>query len=164
MVSHSPYDYRLFPEAKGFDGVTAKDEIWTEYVRRLSMNDADLSDFLKRLKIETRRPMMVVGFGDHQPVIADEFSAANERHTAFTTFYRVNTLNFDADFSRLPERLDIPFLGTVLLEASGLPMSESFKRRAELLKICDGQYADCVDQQQVLGFHRWLIQQGLVLQ
>ena len=68
--------------------------------------------------------MIVLGFGDHQPVIAREFADPTKvSHTPFTTFYRVNSINFDPDFSKLQDSLDIPFLATALLEASRLPMS-----------------------------------------
>lgn len=153
IASHSPYDHRLFPNLRGFDDVRAKDAKWTEYVRRLSIDEADLKDFLGHLRTQFKRPMIVLGFGDHQPVIAREFADPTKvSHTPFTTFYRVNSINFDPDFSKLQDSLDIPFLATALLEASRLPMSKSFQRRAQLLQMCDGRYSDCLHQERYSHF------------
>ena len=48
------------------------------------------------------------------------------------------------------DRLDVPYLGTIVLEATRLPLADSCKRR--LLLLCKGHYHDCSAQDEILEF------------
>ncbi len=58
--------------------------------------------------------------------------------------------------------LDVPYLGTVLLEAARLPLSDAYKERKRLMEACDGRYDGCEVPSAILDFHRRLINSGLV--
>jgi len=39
--------------------------------------------------------------------------------------------------------LDVPYLGTVILDAAGLPLSDSHRERKRLMLLCKGLYQTC---------------------
>jgi hypothetical protein len=73
-------------------------------------------------------------------------------------------------FSHLPAaaageprcELDVPYLGTVILEAAGLPLSDTYRERRCLMLLCRGRYYDCPARDEVLRFHRRLLDAGLL--
>jgi hypothetical protein len=69
-------------------------------------------------------------------------------------------------FARPPlpevELLDVPYMPVVILNAAGLPLSDSFRERQRLLTTCNGRYSDCEQRGAILAFHRRLIDSGLV--
>jgi hypothetical protein len=177
MSAHSPFDVKMFPERTEFDAVQAKDERWREYVRRVNLAEADYLSFKEDIKRNSTRPFLLVGFGDHQPSMTRDFLPENfgygssavgevrdlgESLKGYTTFYRVDGVNYRPNFSAFPGSLDIPFLSTVLLRSLDLEMGEAFLRRISLMKNCEGSYALCGNQNQVLGFHGWMVEAGLI--
>jgi hypothetical protein len=50
----------------------------------------------------------------------------------------------------------------VLLQAAGLPLSDAYKARAELMSACDGRWFDCRRKGAVLAFQRQLLDSGLI--
>ena len=58
--------------------------------------------------------------------------------------------------------LDIAYLGPIMLEAAGLPLSASQQERKRLMMACEGRYFGCEPRGQILAFHRELINSGLV--
>jgi hypothetical protein len=58
--------------------------------------------------------------------------------------------------------LDVAYLGTVMLEAAGLPLSEAQRERKRLMAVCEGRYFGCEPRSEILAFHRRLINSGLV--
>ena len=44
----------------------------------------------------------------------------------------------------------MPYLGTVLLEAAGLPLSDAYRERRRLMLLCQGRYHDCAEREEVL--------------
>ena len=79
----------------------------------------------------------------------------------YQTFFAVNGVRYTPRFSS-PEILDVPYLGTVLLEAAGLPLSDAYAGRKRLKLLCDGLWFDCPNRELILSFHRQLIDDGLV--
>ena len=57
----------------------------------------------------------------------------------------------------------MPYLGLVVLEAAGLPLSESYQERKRLMQLCGGRYATCAKRDEILAFHRRLIDSGLLV-
>ena len=102
---------------------------YAEYYARL----AETAATWNRLKSELAsrfpgRPMLIVHYGDHQPVMARRIEAKNQApadaRRQFRTFYAIETLNGGSD-RMIPGRgpdLDIAFLGTVALQQAGLPL------------------------------------------
>jgi hypothetical protein len=58
--------------------------------------------------------------------------------------------------------LDVAYLGTVLLEAAGLPLVQPYRERRRLMLLCGGRYYDCPAREEVLQLHRRLIDWGLM--
>ena len=111
--------------------------------------------------------MLIVHYGDHQPVLSRRIEAKLKLPTdprrQFRTFYAIETLNGGADRTssgRGPD-LDIAFLGTVALQQAGLPLDEIFATRASLLEHCGEAYFASPSERK-RRFHRTLVNLGLI--
>ena len=111
--------------------------------------------------------MLIVHYGDHQPVIARKIDRqlknANDARRAFRTFYAMETLNISGDrfVSGPGADLDIAFLGTVALQQAGLPLDPIFATRASLLDHCREDYFASSSEQK-RRFHRTLVDLGMI--
>jgi hypothetical protein len=171
--NHGPHTRRLvapghYERERTFALACLSDPSYAEYYARLAETAATWA----RLKAELAarfpgRPMLIVHYGDHQPVmtrrIETRLKLAPDTRRQFRTFYAIEALNGAAD--RLvagPGRaLDIAFLGTVALQATGLPLDEVFATRASLLDQCgDAYFASPSERKR--RFHRTLVAQGLI--
>lgn len=102
---------------------------------------------------------MLLGFDDK--LTAEDIKLTPES-PGYDTYYTIEGLNYQPPPMPSVETLEVPYLGTVLLEAAGMPLSPAYQERMRLLKLCDGRYFTCVKQDEILGFHRRLIDSGLV--
>jgi len=164
--NHGPHDRRLAGqrEARAYATANCLDAGYAEYYARL----AETASTWQRLKCElalSRRPTLVVHYGDHQPVLTRRLDdrLASDPRRAFRTFYAIEGLNIAP---RLIGRghgaeLDIAFLGTVALQAAGLPLDPIFATRASLLGECGASYFASASQRK-RQFHRTLVDLGLV--
>jgi hypothetical protein len=167
--NHGPHDRRLarFEEARAFAMASCPDAGYAEYYARL----AETAFVWRRLKSElaqglSGRPTLIVHYGDHQPVLTRRIDRqpelAGDRRRAFRTFYAIEALNASGLVS--PGRgadLDIAFLGTVALQAAGMPLDPVFSTRASLLDECGASYF-ASDSMRKRRFHRTLVDMGLV--
>ena len=80
----------------------------------------------------------------------------------FVTYYAVEGINYSPPPLPEVEMLDVPYLPVVILDAAGLPLSDSFRERKRLLTACNGRYFTCEQRGAILAFHRRLIDSGLV--
>lgn len=174
MSAHSPYNYAYAPEMDVPGGGPGTDPQMHEYLRRLSMAKLDY-DWL-RAEIRRRFPkerFLVVHYGDHHPIATRPFLGYDQyadpedmtldaEGTGFITYFAVDGQNYVPP--RLPDLdvLDVPYLGGVILEAARLPLSDSFRERRRLRQVCGGRYHSCSRREEVLGFHRRLIESGLL--
>jgi hypothetical protein len=171
--NHGPHNRRLvapghFESERAFAAKSLPDPHYAEYYARL----AETAATWNRLKSEllTRfpnRPMLVVHYGDHQPVLSRRIEAklslSVDPQRQFRTFYAIETLNGGADRTssgRGPD-LDIAFLGTVALQQAGLPLDEVFATRASLLNHCGEAYFASPSERK-RRFHRTLVNLGLI--
>lgn len=171
--NHGPHNRRLVPPGqfeaeRAFATTSLPDRRYAEYYARLAETAATWQRL--RLKLERRlsgRPILVVHYGDHQPVLTRQIDRqlklAGDARRAFRTFYAIEALNISPDhFS--PGRaadLDIAFLGTVALQRAGLPLDPIFSTRASLLDDCGETYfASASDRKR--RFHRTLVDLGLI--
>jgi len=171
--NHGPHNRRLvapgqFESERAFAAASLPDAHYAEYYARL----AETAATWNRLKSElsTRfpnRPMLIVHYGDHQPVLSRRLEAKLrlpvDPQRQFRTFYAIETLNGGADrtiIGRGPD-LDIAFLGTVALQQAGLPLDEVFATRASLLKQCGEAYFASTSERK-RRFHRTLVNLGLI--
>jgi hypothetical protein len=111
--------------------------------------------------------MLIVHYGDHQPVVAKRIDRKlrlpNDARRAFRTFYAVEALNFCPDHlaSGPGSDLDIAFLGTIALQQAGLPLDPIFATRASLLGDCRETYFASPSEQK-RRFHRTLVDLGII--
>jgi hypothetical protein len=170
--NHGPHDRRLaapgqFEKERAFAASSLPDPRYVEYYARL----AETASAWKRLKAELaanfpERPMLIVHYGDHQPVMAKQIDRKlrlpGDERRAFRTFYAMEALN-------MPDRLipgpgadlDIAFLGTVALQQAGLPLDPIFATRASLLDQCRETYFASPSERK-RRFHRTLVDLGLI--
>jgi len=171
--NHGPHDRRLaalgqFERERTFAASSLPDAQYAEYYARL----AATASTWKRLKLELaanfpKRPMLIVHYGDHQPVLAKridrQLNLPDDPRRAFRTFYAIESLNTCPDrlASGLGADLDIAFLGTVALQQSGLPLDPIFATRASLLENCrDTYFASPCERKR--RFHRTLVNLGMI--
>lgn len=174
MSAHGPYLQPYQPEVDVPGGAPGTLPEMNEYLRRLSMARIDLEEFKRQLATRfPGEPILLVQYGDHQPIATRHYLgygnvnfaedvAITRESPGFLTYYSVEGINYP--MPRLPdvEVLDVPYLGTVLLQAAGLPLSDSYLERRRLMNLCQGRYDGCKEPGAMLKFHRRLIDSGLV--
>jgi hypothetical protein len=172
MASHGPYDRAYMPE-ESVPGPGTSAEM-SEYLRRAGMAMRDGDFFMDEIKRRfSREPVLVVRYGDHQPSATHDLIhgvwgddspdvGASGVPGPFITFYAMAGLNYS--LPPLPDfdPLDIAYLGTIMLEAAGLPLSAVQRERKRLMVDCTGRYFGCEPRSQILAFHRRLISSGFV--
>jgi hypothetical protein len=145
-----------------------------EYLRRLAMAHQDYSFF--RAELARRFPgeqFVIVNYGDHQPLttlpllgfrkdvtIEDVMRSGND--AALITYYAIDAVNYQLRPALDFETLDVPYLGTILLESAGLPLSDAYRERKRLMSVCNGRYHGCSRPNEILMFHRRLMDSGIV--
>lgn len=173
MAGHWPYDVPYEPETAVPGGGPGTHPEMNEVLRRLWLSRLDYQKLVGEL--ERRFPkqrFLIVRYGDHHPMATrvlfgyDEGTEAEDVLVArgsigYQTFFAVNGVRFAPRFSS-PDILDVPYLGTVLLEAAGLPLSDAYAGRKRLKLLCDGLWFDCPKRELILSFHRQLLDDGFV--
>jgi len=169
MSAHWPYDVTYEPDEKVAGGGPGTDAEMHEYLRRLSIAQKDFDWLLAELK--ARFPgerFLVLHYGDHHPMSTRMLLGFREDLEAedvtlrpdspgFITYYAARGLNYTVPALPKLEALDVPYLGTILLQAAGLPLSDAHRERLRLLAACDGRYYTCRSRGEILAFHRRLI-------
>jgi hypothetical protein len=174
MATHGPYRYTYMPEVDVPGGAPGTHREMHEYLRRLAMARMDY-DFL-RAELARRFPderFLIVNYGDHQPLatrtllgfdakaaIEDVMRSGNE--AALLTYYSVDGLNYHPPSLPALEAVDVPYLGTIILAAARLPLSDTYRERERLMMLCKGRYHSCPQRHEILRFHRRLIDSGIV--
>lgn len=173
-ATHLPYNFTYAADVTVPGGGPGTDPEMHEYLRRLSLARIDYEAF--RDELRRRFPnerFLIVQYGDHQPVATRIYLGIDTSATAeevklppdsagFTTYYAIEGINYDPPAMPAVDILEVPFLGTVLLHAARLPISEAYAERRRLLEVCAGRYYTCANRNAILGFHRRLIDSGLV--
>ena len=171
MATHGPYTYTYRPEVDMPGGGSGTAPEMHEYLRRLGMARQDYA-FLKS-EFERRFPgeaFLIVQYGDHQPfvtlpllglhqesTIEDVMRSGNE--AALLTYYAVDGVRYRPQPLPQLDRLDIAYLGTVLLTAAGLPLSDTYHERKRLMITCKGRHHGCPG---MLEFNRRLIHSRII--
>ena len=174
MATHSPYDFVYMPEVDVPGGGPGTDPEMSEYLRRLAMARIDYDEL--RRELARRFPdekFLIVHYGDHHPIASRTLLDVSNQLDAedvslpfdslgFVTYYAVEGINYQPPPLSEVETLDVPYLPVVILDAAGLPLSDSFRERQRLLAACKGRYFTCDQRGAILAFHRRLIDSGLV--
>ncbi len=171
--NHGPHNRRMiapgqFESERAFAAASLPDPSYAEYYARL----VETAVTWNRLKSELAsrfptRPMLIVHYGDHQPVMTRRIEAKLklplDPRRQFRTFYAVEGLNYCPDrlVSGRGANLDIAFLGTVALQQAGLPLDEIFATRASLLGPCGEAYFASSSERK-RRFHRTLVELGVI--
>lgn len=171
--NHGPHDRRsvaagCFEAERAFAAASVPDPQYVEYYTRLAETAASWQRTKAKLAAQfPDRPMLVVHYGDHQPVMTRRLERLmrlpDDKRRCFQTFYAMEGLNFtiDPSASRHGSVLDIAFLGTVALQAAGLPLDQVSATRASLIKDCgDGYFASDSDRKR--RFHQTLVDLSLI--
>jgi Sulfatase len=174
MASHGPYDSAYMPDENVPGGGTGTSPEMSEYLRRAAMAKRD-GDFLME-EIKRRFPsesILVVRYGDHQPSATRDLISGvwgddspdvgpDGSPGPFITFYAMEGSNFVVPPLPAYDPLDIAYVGTIMVEAAGLPLSAAQRERKRLMVTCEGRYFGCEPRSQILAFHRRLINSGFV--
>ena len=80
----------------------------------------------------------------------------------FLTYYAIEGVNYDPPPMPGIATLDVPYLGAVLLQAARLPLPEAYAERLRLMTVCEGRYFTCPRRDEILSFHRRLMDSGLI--
>jgi hypothetical protein len=174
MSAHWPYDFAYMPEVEVPGGAPDTDPEMSEYLRRLSMAKLDY-DYLQA-ELRRRFPgerFLIVHYGDHQPTATRTLLGFNSDAEAedvklhrdsigFITYYAAQGINYRMPAMPQFDTLDVPYLGTVVLDLAGLPLSDSHKERKRLMYLCNGRYDGCAKRDEILVFHRRLIDSGIM--
>ncbi len=169
--NHGPHSRQLVPQGqfeseRTFAAASCRDAGYAEYYTRL----AETATTWKRLKDKLAssapgRPVLIVHYGDHQPVLTKQIDQHLKRpedgRSRFRTFYAIEALNIP-DFTAGPGAdLDIAFLGTVALQRAGVALDPIFATRASLLDDCGEAYFASASERK-RRFHRTLVDLGLI--
>jgi hypothetical protein len=174
MSAHWPYDWTMFKEEDVRGGGPDVHPELNEYLRRVVIASKDYRWL--RAELKRRFPnesFVIVNYGDHQPsatrmllgqkeYVEVEDIKLSADGPGFLTYYSIETQNWKAPaMANLPV-MDVPYLGLALLEAARLPLSPAYQERKRLMYHCQGRYHSCADEKAILGFHRKLIDSGLM--
>jgi phosphoglycerol transferase MdoB-like AlkP superfamily enzyme len=174
MASHGPYDSAYMPEENLPGGGPGTSAEMSEYLRRATMAQRDGAFLMDEIKRRfPNEPILVVRYGDHQPsatrdIINDVWGddspdvGPDGSPGPFITFYAIQGSNLAVPPLPAYDPLDIAYVGTVMLEAAGLPLSAAQRERKRLMVACEGRYFGCEPRSQILAFHRRLINSGFV--
>jgi phosphoglycerol transferase MdoB-like AlkP superfamily enzyme len=133
MAAHSPYDDRYEPQVDVPGGGPGTHPEMHEYLRRLGMARMDY-DYL-RSELQRRYPderFMIVQYGDHQPMATRTMLGYTDAYDpedmlmpidspGFITYFAIDGQNYRPPPLPDVDTLDVPYLGTLILEAAGLP-------------------------------------------
>jgi hypothetical protein len=170
--NHGPHTRRLSPPGqfeseRAFAYANLPDAQYAEYYARL----VETAVTWQRLKSDLAkcpgRPMLIVHYGDHQPVMARrierQLRLPADSQRRFRTFYAIEALNMEHGHlaSGPGMDLDIAFLATVALQQAGLQLDPIFATRASLLDDCGDAYFASGSQMK-RRFHRTLVDTGMI--
>ena len=176
FATHQPYYFAFMPELNVPGGAPGTDPEMNEFLRRLSMAHMDY-DWMKA-ELAKRFPnerFLIVHYGDHQPTSTWSMLSEDDRNAirskdrnltkdspAYLTYYAMEGVNYDVPPMPDVATLDVPYVGTALLDAARLPLSPAYQERKRLMQVCAGRYNGCEKPNEILSFHRRLIDSGLM--
>jgi len=169
--NHGPHTRRLVPpgqfeKERAFAMASLPDARYVEYYTRL----AETASTWQKLRTKLAnsfpdRPILMMHYGDHQPVLTKRIDRQLKRpgdgRRPFRTFYAIEALNISDLGPGRGADLDIAFLGTVALQRAGIPLDPIFATRASLLDDCGEAYFASSSERK-RRFHRTLVDLGLI--
>jgi phosphoglycerol transferase MdoB-like AlkP superfamily enzyme len=131
------------------------------YLQRAELSSRML-DGMQRLLWDSGRPTVLMHFGDHQPsfdgamnVIPKTVPKAAGKNDNRVTYYRLLS-SFPMATMKTGDALDIVFLGSLLIDAAGIPKDAFYQANSLLRDRCDGRYLTCKDRSMLGSYHDYL--------
>ena len=168
------------PHADGFGSLTRLDP---DFLKRASKLPASLVDYLSKLKetndavvkfrndwLGSADPRVFLWFGDHHPLLSknmersESFSSQSipsggfSEKFRFVTWYEITSNISNKEVSAKPVPTDLAFLGTKLLQYSGLPLQNHGEVTLQLAERCPLGLALCSEHELIdryLSFRVW---------
>lgn len=137
-----PYRVTLFP------GISPELNLnLSNYLDRLHDSERSM-DFLESFLCSTKRPTVLVHFGDHQPAflgVREQLHFKKEiplQHAQQVTYYMIKRFG-PGVLKKLPSKmkyplLDVAFLGCQVLEAADLPLDDFYRANVRYRDLCQG--------------------------
>ena len=131
------------------------------YLYRAKLSSAML-DKMQALLWRSGRPTVLMHFGDHQPsfdgaihAIPKSVPKAAGQNSSRVTYFKLDT---SYAMPKLPryEALDIIYLGSLLLDAAGVPKDAYYQANTLMRDRCQGQYLNCKDRKLISAYHDYL--------
>jgi hypothetical protein len=172
MSGHWPYNEPFHPEISVPGGAAGTHPEMHEYLRRIGIAKMDYDYLKSELKRRfPNEPILIVHYGDHHPMATRMLLGYNEKNevediqlgmnsVGLITYYAVDALNFQLPALPPHDTLDVAYLGAVLLDQAGIPLPEAWRERLRLMAVCEGRYYDCKRRDEILAFHRRLLDSG----
>lgn len=158
----APYDKPLFPGKFAPEKLDA----WlnlnlSNYLERAKQSSEMLAE-LEKMLWDSGRPAVLMHFGDHQPSfdgamhsIPKTVPKAAGPNSSRVTYYMLKT-SFPIPKMPVYEALDIVFLGSLLLDAAGVPKDAFYQANTLLRDRCAGRYLDCKDPKVLASYHDYI--------
>ncbi|MBR0834526.1 sulfatase-like hydrolase/transferase [Bradyrhizobium manausense] len=169
--NHGPHHRQLVPSGqfereRAFAMASFPDAGYAEYYARLAETATAWRSLRARLASSfPGRPVLIVHYGDHQPVLTKQIDrqlkCPGDGRRPFGTFYAIEALNIPHFSPGRGPDLDIAFLGTVALQRAGIALDPIFATRASLLDDCGEAYFASTSERK-RRFHRTLVDMGLI--
>ena len=175
MSAHWPYDYTYEPHVDVAGGGPGTDPEMSEYLRRVAIAKMDFEGLVAQLRERfPNEQFLIVHYGDHHPMATRTLLGYRDDTEAedvlldpdsigFHTYYAVHGINYRVPPLPRFQPLDVAYLGSLMLQLAGLPLSDSHAERLRLMTLCNGRYYSCARREDILAFHRRLIDSGVVL-
>jgi Sulfatase len=174
MSGHWPYNEPFHPEIGVSGGGPGTHPEMHEYLRRIGIAKLDYEFLRSELKRRfPNEPILIVHYGDHHPMATRMLLGFNEvnevediklsmESIGLITYYAVDALNYSPPQLPPHDTLDVAYLGATILEQAGLPLTDAWRERLRLMAVCGGRYYGCARRDEILAFHRRLIDSGLM--
>jgi hypothetical protein len=131
------------------------------YLQRAELSDRMLAK-MESMLWSSGRPTVLMHFGDHQPsfdgamhAIPKSVPKAAGPNASRVTYYMLKT-SFPMAKMRRYEALDIVYLGSMLLDAAGVPKDAFYQANTVLRERCGGRYLTCKDTAALASYHDYL--------
>ena len=132
----------------------------TNYLQRLSSSDVGMAELETWLR-NSGRPSLLLHFGDHQPSFGGAINAMPKSLPAaagdpqYVTYYMLKGFNLPIQRENYPV-VDIAYLGSLVLDAAGVPRDPFFTANTLLRDRCDGHALDCPNTKLRNSYRAWV--------
>ncbi|AKJ40938.1 LTA synthase family protein [Pragia fontium] len=160
MNEHGPYEKDHsddFQIAKSSGDKNAAGAI-SHYIDKIKLLDTATNQF-SQFVAEREKPTMFLYFGDHQPNVGwnGKYNTTLTNAWYLTQFYLKDNLASEP-LQNFGDITDISFLGGILLERTGLPVSPFYEANIRMRNLCQGRLDDCPDQKLTNSYKHYLYQ------